>query len=334
MPKYWKISDRALVNGVPSGDQGELQYYVADAGPLDNLKSWKSVSVDDFKALLLAATNKFPELPPGANEDQSHVTFLIHGYNNGWKDAADLYKKVCDSLYAGNEGLGICISFDWPSMGSLLDYLPDREHARRCAGDLADVFSELYDWLLQKQQATSIDTSMACKAKISVIAHSMGNYVLQRALATVWTRKNQPLLVSLINQLVMIAADVDNDLFESDSSDGSDGDAVANLTYRVTSLYSGRDAVLGASAGLKHFGTRRLGRSGLAVRPPTDKDNVWDNDCSGFFADNVPGLKIHGAYFDTPAVMKLVGDILRGIDRGVLDSLGETKGDLWPVAEK
>src|SRR4029079_15559234 len=97
-------------------------------------------------------------------------------------------------------------------------------------------------------------------------------------MASAWTRKNQPLLASLINQLVMVAADVDNDLFESNSSDGTDGDAVANLTYRITALYSGRDAVLGASAGLKHFGVRRLGRSGLAKYPPTDKDNIWEVD--------------------------------------------------------
>ena len=332
MPSYWKISDRAMVNGVPTGDQGPLQYFVADQGPLDDLKSWRSVSADDFKTLLAGASDQFPQLEPGANEDQKHVTFLIHGYNNGWQDAAHLYQNVCDRLYSGPNSLGICISFDWPSLGSLLGYLPDRDHAKDCAGDLVTVFSQLYDWLLQKQQATANDPANACKAKISVIAHSMGNFVVQKALATAWTRKNQPLLVSLVNQLVMIAADVDNDLFEPDSSDGSDGIAVANLTYRITALYSGRDAVLGASAGLKHFGTRRLGRSGLAVRPPTGKDNVWDNDCSSFFAPDVTGLQIHGAYFDNDEVMKLVGDILRGIDRTVLVSLGETQGDAWPPA--
>ena len=39
-----------------------------------------------------------------------------------------------------------------------------------------------------------------------MVAHSMGNYVLQKAMSAAWTRKNQPLLVSLINQLVMVAA--------------------------------------------------------------------------------------------------------------------------------
>jgi hypothetical protein len=62
---------------------------------------------------------------------------------------------------------------------------------------------------------------------------------------------------------------------------------MVNLTYRITGLYSGRDEVLGASAGLKQFGTRRLGRSGLAHRPPMviappATDNVWDVDSLRF----------------------------------------------------
>ena len=128
----------------------------------------------------------------------------------------------------------------------------------------------------------------------------------------------------------MVAADVDNDLFEPAADDGSDGNAVANLCYRVTSLYSGRDAVLGVSAGLKHFGTRRLGRSGLAVRPPTGKDNVWDIDCSGFFPPALQGMDIHSAYFDQPEVVALMGQLLTGLDRTVLQASGATQGKLWP----
>ena len=133
MPKYWKITNRAFDNkGIPTGDKGPLQYFTAEKAP-GVLSSWKNVTVDDFKNQLIAAADKFPALAPGANEDQNHVTFLIHGYNNGWQDAANLYKKVCDSLYSGPDGFGICISFDWPSLGSLLGYLPDRRHANDCA---------------------------------------------------------------------------------------------------------------------------------------------------------------------------------------------------------
>ncbi len=83
----------------------------------------------------------------------------------------------------------------------------------------------------------------------------------------------------------MVATDVDSDLFDEGAPDNNDGNAIANFTYRITALYSGRDSVLGASAGLKHFGMRRLGRSGLPNHPPladasSPTDNVWDVDCS------------------------------------------------------
>jgi len=163
----------------------------------------------------------------------------------------------------------------------------------------------------------------------------MGNYVVQKAMAAAWTRKNQPLLVSLINQLLMVAGDVDSDLFDAGAPDNNDGNAVANLTYRITALYSGRDSVLGASAGLKHFGMRRLGRTGLSNRPPladpsSPTDNVWDVDCSSFFPQEVDSAAIHGAYFLNDGTLNLIRHVLRGLDRGVLDSLGYTKGAAWP----
>jgi esterase/lipase superfamily enzyme len=196
---------------------------------------------------------------------------------------------------------------------------------------LADVLSAMFDYLLTKQNAAIANPANACKAKVSMIAHSMGNYVLQNAMHAAWTRKNQPLLASLLNQLVMVAADVDNDLFDAGAPDNNDGQAVVNLSYRITALYSGKDAVLGMSAGLKHFGTRRLGRSGLAHDPPLvtqppATDNVWDVDCSSFFDPSLSGEAIHGAYFDTPAVMELMRKILRGIDRSVLEATKATIG--------
>jgi len=333
MPDYWMISNRAISNGVPGSEQGPLTFYVANAGAnLQDFASWQAIPADQFKSLLVLAANQFPALSQDDNENQSHITLLVHGYNVGWTDAAKMYQSLCSALYTGLSSLGICISFDWPSRGSVIDYLPDRAHAVACAADLANLLSELYDWMLDKQQAAIDNPANACKAKVSLIAHSMGNYLLQKAMASAWTRKNKPLLASLLNQLIMVAADVDNDLFQPGSEDATDGNALANLSYRITALYSGRDAVLGASAGLKHFGTRRLGRSGLAVSPPTGTDNVWNNDCSSFFPPDVTGLLIHGAYFHHEGTLALMRQLLRGIDRGVLDKSGALKGNLWPVA--
>lgn len=332
MPKYWLISDRnnsATGSGI---NNAGLTYWISDGGPLGDIGSWQKVSPTAFRGLLAAAADQFPALTPAQNEQQSHVTLLIHGYDENFADATAMYQSFCSRLFDGPASMGLCVLYDWPSLGSVLGYLPDRATARKCAEHLTDVLADLYDWLIKKQKDAMDNPAHACKAKVSVVAHSMGNYVLQKALAAAWTRKNQPLLVSLINQLLMVAADVDNDLFDAGAADNNDGDAMSNLTYRITSLYSGRDAVLGASAGLKHFGTRRLGRSGLAHRPPlVDKppqtDNVWDIDCSRFFPSTVGAEAIHSAYFTTGTIIDLMRKVLSGVDRGVLADAGATQGN-------
>jgi len=337
MPRYWMISDRN--NGGTGRNVAGLAYFISDCGPLNDIANWQRVTPTQFRTLLAATTDAFPALPRGENENQSHVTILVHGFNVAFDHSTSFYEDLCGRLFNGPNSLGLCILYDWPSLGSLVGYKADRAHAHECADDLTDILSELFDWLLKKQQDainSDGDPDEACKAKVSLIAHSMGNYVLQKAMAAAWTRKNQPLLVSLINQLFMVAADVNNDLFDTGAPDNDDGNAIANLTYRVTALYSGRDAVLGTSAGLKHFGTRRLGRAGLAHRPPVvntlpETDNVWDVDCSSFYLPNVNGIDIHGAYFVTDATIESMRQILRGVDRNVLETLGVTKGNAWPV---
>jgi esterase/lipase superfamily enzyme len=216
--------------------------------------------------------------------------------------------------------MGELISFDWPSKGSLLAYLPDRSEARKTSDDLTSVLSTLYDWMAGKQIAATVSTSDACRARTSIIAHSMGNYVLEYAMNAVWTRKNRPLLVSLLQEVLMIAADVDNDLFrDGEQVSHGDGEGLANMSYRITALYTGRDGVLGASAGLKHFGKRRLGRAGLDKTCPVP-DNVWDIDCSALLDPKVNGIAIHGEYFNPTetTVYALMRGILEGHDRSVL----------------
>src|SRR4030095_5763917 len=201
-----------------------------------------------------------------------------------------------------------------------LGYYPARLAARVAAPDLADVLGQLYDWLLEKQVEGAENPKKACQAKTSLIAHSMGAYVLQKAMQLAWTRKNQPLLVSLINQLLLVAADVDNDLFNGgEAITKTDGDAIANLTYRVTVLYTGRDTTLGLSAGLKHFGKRRLGRSGLDD-PGDVPDNVWEVNCSTLISPTAKN--IHSSYFEEPRTLELMRAVLRGVDRTVLVARG------------
>ena len=322
---YWLITNRNVEANGFGGDFAALTFWTAPVAADPTLKaSWTQVTKEQFRQQLVAVTDQFPSPLVTAPKDQKQVTFFVHGYNEAWPDAMALYQRVVNNLYSGLGSLGECISFDWPSKGYLVSYLPDRAEARKAAQDFASVMSDLYDWMLMKQYAGAADKQNACKAKTSIIAHSMGNYVLENAMNVAWTQKNRPLLVSLIQEAVMVAADVDNDLFGSgEVVTTGNGEGIANLTYRVTALYSGRDAVLGASAGLKHFGKRRLGRSGLDRTLPVP-DNVWDIDCSQLIAATVSGLDVHSSYFNTKEsnCYGLIGELLKGIDRSVLVAQG------------
>jgi esterase/lipase superfamily enzyme len=331
--KYWMITNRNVRPGTLGASKADLSFWVADgAGPLDQLGSWARVTQATFRAQLVAEIAGFPALAAsGASDIQQHVTLFVHGYNTAWQDAVASYQALSTALFTGDQGLGTLILFTWPSQGSPLAYLADRQEVDDSAADLADVLTALYDYLQVVQAQTIRNVDRACRAKTSIIAHSLGNYLVQKAAHTVWTRKNQPLLVSLVNQLLMVAADVDNDLFAGgEQITKSDGDALANLSYRITALYSGLDQVLGASAGLKHFGKRRLGRSGLdlSVAHP---DNVWEIDCTPIFeAEHADERSIHGAYLTSPGVRTLMGQVLRGVDRGILTQRLQLRSNVAP----
>ncbi len=301
-----------------------LTFYVSDSARVDQFKNWTPRSATEFRKELLAAADAFPLIPETEHEAQKHVSVFVHGFNNSWDDAAKRYKQITDDLYSGKAGLGICVLFNWPSNGSKFGYLPDREDARASGPGLAQVFNTIYEHSLL-MQGKAADGTAVCKAKVSVIAHSMGNWVLQNALRYTWERQNKPLLMSLINQCLMVAADVDNDVFGGGEAVGNGaGEGMANLCYRVVALYSGRDSVLGMSAGLKHFGKRRLGRTGLDPEV-TEPDNVCDLDCSALFPKSEDN--VHSAYFWTNGTQAVMRDLLCGYDREIV----QTKADKLAV---
>ena len=315
--KALMVTNRNLARNGLGNKRDSLRYFASDRSELSSLRDWKEVEASQFRDLIRGIVDGFPLVGEEANEQQRHLSLFIHGYNNDWKEAVQRYRQIQSSLYGEDNGLGQLVLFTWPSNGEVFAYLPDREDARTSAPDLAQVFVKLHDDITTIQRASSIRGGHAtpCRAKVSVIAHSMGNYVLQKALASASKTLNNPQLVTLIHQCVMVAADVDNDLFQRTQPEDADGALMANLCYRIGALYTGLDQVLGASAGLKHFGKRRLGRSGLARREDVH-DNVFDWDVTSLL-ESEP-RNVHSAVFDTPAAMGLLRRILVGNDRRLL----------------
>ena len=325
----WLITNRNTdsANDKFGTDYATLTFWSYEPAPgkdITKLSSWTSISMDQLKAALIQIASTYPSPIGLPVSEQKHMSLFIHGYNNDWNASVTRYDNIAKALFDGPVSLGELILFDWPSKGELLGYLPDRAEARKVADDLTNTLEELYDWMALQQAAAQKDPRDACRARTSIIAHSMGNYVLEYAMNDLWTRKNRPLLVSLMNEVLMVAADVDNDLFRNgEAVSHGDGEGLANMSYRITALYTGRDDVLGASAGLKHFGKRRLGRAGLDDTYPVP-DNVWDVDCTNLFKNAVNGIQIHGEYFEPSEteIYKLMECVLKGDDRSLLIANG------------
>jgi esterase/lipase superfamily enzyme len=317
---YFMITNRNVkADGLGRKLAPELSYFECPAGadPLA-FANWTKFRGDRaFKARLIEITGTFPCLADHANSQQKHLSLYVHGYNTDWTEAIGRYALIKETIFDAND-LGLAIAFTWPSDGSVAGYLPDREDARDGAGQVAVMLEALHTHLIaqQRRAADTQDPEQFCRAKVSIIAHSMGGYVMQKGLAIAAKRLNSPQLVSLVHQLVLVSADIDNDLFQTDKAPDSDGSLMSNLCYRIGGLYTGLDETLGASAGLKHFGQRRLGRSGLA-----DRNRVWDNVFDYDISRFVKGRpNIHAAAFESPECRKLIENILRGVDRGHLDA--------------
>jgi esterase/lipase superfamily enzyme len=327
-PLFMVTNRRLSKNGFTEDRSDKLSFFECPHdGMVDDFTSWSKIEANTFVKRLREVADSFPPTPAQvaaeagksvlADEDhplQQHLSLFVHGYNNSWQDAVKRYAQIKADLYDKRD-LGALVLYTWPSNGTAAGYLPDREDARASGEQTADLFTTLHDIVLKNEiiAADTGDPSRRCRAKISIIAHSMGNYVVQKGLSVAARRLNSPQLITLIHQLAMVAADVDNDLFQTSQPDTSDGSLMSNLCYRIGALYTGLDNVLGASAGLKHFGKRRLGRSGLA-----DRNNVYDNVFDEDVSDLIIKKNIHSAVFDSPKAMDLLEQLLRGIDRKFL----------------
>jgi len=94
MPKYWLISDRNNGGTGTGRNVGGLSYFVSDGGPLNSINNWRRVSPTQFRTLLAGAADAFPALTQGQNEQQSHVTILVHGFNVSFEGSTAFYESL------------------------------------------------------------------------------------------------------------------------------------------------------------------------------------------------------------------------------------------------
>ena len=223
---------------------------------------------------------------------------FIHGFNVSFKSAVESaakigerYAKLSNKTYQPN-----IFVFSWPSDGDVTSYVNDRHDAEASGYAFARGLMKLGTFL------RAADSEEACQQKINLIAHSMGNYVLRNALQQAKKITNGTSLSRIFDNIVLTAADEDNDAFEFDHKLAK----LPELAQRITVYFNNGDLALAASD-LTKGNPDRLGHDGPS-KPHQIPSKVVIIDAS----DVVKGISEHSYHVEEDKVAKDIIAVLQG----------------------
>lgn len=233
------------------GDRGNLAYGTCEVsiprdhrmGELESPSIWRlEFREDPAKHVVLLGTTIssrdqfFRDLAALVGESAEESAFLfIHGYNVTFVDAARRTAQIWyDLAFAGAP-----VFYSWPSQGTTSGYIVDEQNIEWAEANLKGFLEDFFS----RSEAQSV----------FLIAHSMGNRALTRALASLLTEK--PALRSRLKEVILTAPDVDAEVFKRDIAP-----ALAATDRPVTMYASSEDLALMASREV--HGYPRAGESG------------------------------------------------------------------------
>jgi esterase/lipase superfamily enzyme len=275
---------------------------------------------------------------------------LVHGFNVGWEEAvatAAAFEAVVNRIdpalddHQAQQAVRVLL-FTWPSDGAALpwvSYKSDRSDAQGTAGALGRALLKLRDQLhalgrevrqssrqvlqLRAQLAgrppaeieravAQLEATQLCGQKLHLLAHSMGNYVLQNALARVFDFSPGNQMPRLFEHVFLCAPDVDDDVLEA----GQPMERVHQVAQAVAIYHNAGDTALRISDYTKG-NPDRLGQRG-AARPQNLHQKVYQVDCGPL----VTGLTQH-SYYTNGLIARDIRLALQGwrpADRGLKPS--------------
>jgi esterase/lipase superfamily enzyme len=277
-----------------------------EMGELEGPSVWKlEFREDASKHVLLLrtvpedATRFFHQLSNRVNLSTAHEALIfVHGFNTNFETGVRRTAQIAYDL--GFEGA--VILYSWPSQGQLglIDYNKDARNAELSVAHFSDFVSNL---------ATHTGVR-----RIHVIAHSMGNRVVVRALAAS-PSPTQP----RVRQLALLAPDVDAEEFRRLAS------AMKSSADHITLYASSRDEALKASERLEGYPRAGEGEPHVVVVPGIDTVDAS--------AVNTSLLGLYHSYFgDNQTILSdlfyLLRDALPG-QRARLRALQSSAGTYW-----
>lgn len=265
------------------------------------LKSVKPTSGNEFLGALQQTIRNSIEIqqtPEGEVSIGGEAFIFIHGYNNSFEDAARRTAQIAHDL----KFKGAPLMYSWPSQskGSIWAYKEDARTAQWCEENV----TQFIEAIAQESGAR----------RIHLIAHSMGNRVLSRALKNISQKldHSQP-AQALFNEVILTAPDIDAQVFKD-----SIAPHIVQTADRFTIYSSSEDLALKASRVVNSFWHQRLGEGGthLTIFPKYKQINVVD---ASDVDTNLFALG-HSYHADNKTVLSDVKLVFKGVpakDRGL-----------------
>jgi len=220
---------------------------------------------------------------------------FIHGFNVSFSDAIESAAKMAEKYAEKNYKPNIFV-FSWPSDGKVTSYFNDRHDAEASGYAFARGLMKLSSFFKDGK------ADEACKQKVHLIAHSMGNYVLRHALQQAQKIAEGVALARIFDEIILTAADEDSDAFEYNYKLAR----LPQLAQRITIYFNRGDLALKVSDYTKG-NPDRLGHDG-PNKPHEVSAKVVLVDASAV----VGGIAEHSYHQEEDTVIKDIVAVLQG----------------------
>jgi esterase/lipase superfamily enzyme len=204
--------------------KGENPYRIArlDVAP-ENIPNTPEATGD---TVLLGSDAVFAALRERLVRNDADLVMMLHGYACDFANALSNAAEIKEAYATRSFPIETAI-FSWPADGRIvpfLSYASDRDDARSSAKAIARALQRLLAHLAgiqaraqeQIRRGERPDPPL-CRAKIHLVAHSMGNYALRNALQALISDYGGRKLPRVLDTIFLMAADEDNDAFEHDT---------------------------------------------------------------------------------------------------------------------
>lgn len=135
------------------------------------------------------------------------LILLLHGYASTFEGALERAAEIKRAYATKRRAVEVAV-FCWPSDGALtplIAYKSDRDDARASAKAVARALLFFFDYLRK------LSAEEMCQARLNLVAHSMGNYVLRNAVQAILSEFGGRRLPRAFTNIFLMAADEDDD---------------------------------------------------------------------------------------------------------------------------